>query len=113
VPVCARREVKMKAIVRHAALVLAAAFVLGGDPALAAILFVSNEKDNTVTVLDSETLKIIKTIPVGQRPRGIVISPDFRKRCLDPTFRWRPACGRHERSLRPRMKAGRAMPSSR
>ena len=35
-------------------------------------IFVSNEKDNTVTVLDSETLKTIKTIPTGKRPRGIV-----------------------------------------
>ena len=28
----------------------------------AATIFVSNEKDNTVTVIDSETLKIVKTI---------------------------------------------------
>lgn len=47
--------------------------------ALADTIFVSNEKDNTVTVLDAKTLDIIKTIPTGLRPRGIVITPDFRE----------------------------------
>jgi YVTN family beta-propeller protein len=42
-------------------------------------IFVSNEKDNTVTVLDSETMQVIKTIPTGLRPRGIVMSPDFKE----------------------------------
>ena len=46
-------------------------------PATASEIFVSNERDNTVTVLDSSTLKVIKTIAVGTRPRGIVITPDF------------------------------------
>jgi PQQ-dependent catabolism-associated beta-propeller protein len=45
----------------------------------AGTLFVSNERDNTVTVLDAATLKIVKTIPVGRRPRGLVITPDFRE----------------------------------
>jgi YVTN family beta-propeller protein len=45
----------------------------------AASLFVSNERDNTVTVLDSVTLKAIKTIPVGRRPRGIVVTPDHKE----------------------------------
>ena len=47
-------------------------------PALAWRIFVSNEKDNTITVLDGATLKIIKTVPVGARPRGIVLSHDSR-----------------------------------
>lgn len=42
-------------------------------------LFVSDERDNTVTVIDSATLKVIKKIPVGRRPRGIVIAPDFKE----------------------------------
>jgi YVTN family beta-propeller protein len=42
-------------------------------------LFVSNERDNTVTVLDGESLKILRTIPVGERPRGIVITPDHHE----------------------------------
>ena len=42
-------------------------------------LLVSNEKDNTVTVLAGDTLDIIKTVPVGARPRGMALSPDGGK----------------------------------
>ena len=42
-------------------------------------IFVSNEKDNTVTVIDSETLKVVKTIATGARPRGMIMTPDFKK----------------------------------
>ena len=42
-------------------------------------IFVSNEKDNTVTVLDSETLKIVKTIKTARRPRGIIAEPDYKE----------------------------------
>ena len=47
-------------------------------PANALTIFVTNEKDNTVTVLD-ETLKVIKTIETGLRPRGIRITPDYKE----------------------------------
>ena len=40
------------------------------------MVYVSNEKDNTVTVVDSATMEVVKTIKVGQRPRGITISHD-------------------------------------
>ena len=40
------------------------------------MVYVSNEKDNTVTVVDSTTMEVVKTINVGQRPRGITISHD-------------------------------------
>ena len=40
--------------------------------------WVSNERDNTVSVLDVGTMSLIDTIPVGKRPRGIVFSPDYR-----------------------------------
>lgn len=49
-----------------------------GQSAAAGTAFISNEKDNTVTVLDTETLKVIKSIPVGRRPRGMVLSPDYK-----------------------------------
>ncbi len=45
-------------------------------PALADKIFVSNERDNTITVVDSDTLETIKTIATGRRPRGIVTGPD-------------------------------------
>jgi len=39
-------------------------------------IYVSNEKDNTISVIDGETLELVDTIEVGQRPRGIVLSND-------------------------------------
>lgn len=39
-------------------------------------IFVSNEKDNNVAVIDGNTLKVIDTIAIGERPRGIGVSPD-------------------------------------
>ncbi len=36
-------------------------------------VFVSNEKDNTVSVIDSEKLEVVHTIKVGHRPRGIIL----------------------------------------
>src|SRR6516162_6254118 len=44
--------------------------------AAADTIYVSNEKDNTITVIDGASLEPVKTIPVGQRPRGIVLSKD-------------------------------------
>jgi len=46
------------------------------SPSWAYMVYVSNEKGNSITVLDSTTMKVVKTVPVGQRPRGITISPD-------------------------------------
>ncbi len=45
-----------------------------GTPALAFKAFVSNEKDNSVTVIDTETSSAIKTFKVGERPRGIILA---------------------------------------
>src|SRR5579884_1382207 len=42
----------------------------------AAMIFVTNEKDDTVSVVDSQSLKLVNTIQVGHRPRGIIITPD-------------------------------------
>ena len=45
-------------------------------PATAYTVYVSNEKGNSITVLDSATLEVKETIPVGQRPRGIILTKD-------------------------------------
>ncbi len=50
----------------------------GATPATGWRIFVSNEKSNDVTVIDGADLKVIATIPVGKRPRGIHASPDNR-----------------------------------
>src|SRR5689334_1258688 len=39
-------------------------------------VFVTNERGNSVTVIDAATQKATATIPVGKRPRGIRVSPD-------------------------------------
>ena len=41
-------------------------------------VFVTLEKDNALAVVDAETQALVKTIPIGQRPRGIVLSKDNR-----------------------------------
>ncbi|MFC7556918.1 beta-propeller fold lactonase family protein [Pseudoroseomonas wenyumeiae] len=41
-------------------------------------ILVSNEKDNSITVLDGATLEVTRTVPVGERPRGIALSTDGR-----------------------------------
>ena len=63
--------------VRPRALILAmlAASVTGG-PAFAYTAYVSNEKGNSISVVDTDTMKVVKTVDVGQRPRGITISHD-------------------------------------
>jgi YVTN family beta-propeller protein len=37
---------------------------------------VSNEKSGDISVLDATERKLVLTVPVGKRPRGIVASPD-------------------------------------
>ncbi|MFZ0018763.1 MAG: PQQ-dependent catabolism-associated beta-propeller protein, partial [Acetobacteraceae bacterium] len=45
-------------------------------PGLAYTAYVSNERDNTISVVDLDQMKTVKTIPVGQRPRGITMTKD-------------------------------------
>jgi YVTN family beta-propeller protein len=58
----------------------AVALVLGlGDPApgVAATLLVSNTKSDSVSVIDTESLEVIGTIPVGKgKPNRVVFHPD-------------------------------------
>ncbi|MGH6826874.1 PQQ-dependent catabolism-associated beta-propeller protein [Methyloceanibacter sp.] len=43
------------------------------------LVFVTNEKDNSVTAIDAATLESRKTIPVGKGPRGITSFPDGKE----------------------------------
>src|SRR5438270_1691814 len=54
----------------------AAVWLAGTLPAAAFIAYVSNEKSNTVSVIDTDKWAVIKTIKVGQRPRGIEFTKD-------------------------------------
>src|SRR5689334_340050 len=43
------------------------------------LAFVSNERDGTITVIDTATDRVYSTIKVGGRLRGIRLSPDKQK----------------------------------
>ena len=47
--------------------------------AFAEIIYVSNEKDHNISVIDGNSLEVIKTVKVGHRPRGIILSKDQKK----------------------------------
>src|SRR5258708_8859446 len=46
------------------------------DSAFAYLAYVSNEKGNSVSVIDTDKMELIATIKTGQRPRGIDVSRD-------------------------------------
>lgn len=46
-------------------------------PAWAHEVYVSSEKDNTISVIDTKSLTVVRTFPVGKRPRGIAFSKSF------------------------------------
>lgn len=55
---------------------LATACVCAASGAWAGKAFVSNERGNDITVIDTDTWEVIETFPGGNRPRGITLSPD-------------------------------------
>jgi len=52
------------------------ALSLCATPAGAGEMWVSNEKDDTVSVIDVDTLEVVRTVSTGERPRGIIFSKD-------------------------------------
>src|SRR6266404_2497526 len=61
---------------RHFLVAGIAVWLAGTLPARAFVAYVSNEKSNTVSVIDTDKWAVIKTIKVGQRPRGIEFTRD-------------------------------------
>jgi len=62
---------------RLPAWLLAGVFVAStACPADAYTAYVSNERDNTISVVDLDQMKTVGTVPVGQRPRGITMTKD-------------------------------------
>lgn len=61
---------------RMVSLLLTGASFLNALPAHAYIAYTSNERDNTMSVIDLAKGAVIKTVPTGQRPRGILVTPD-------------------------------------
>jgi YVTN family beta-propeller protein len=46
------------------------------EQALAGRLYVTNESSGDLSVVDVATMRVVATIPLGKRPRGIRLSPD-------------------------------------
>src|SRR6201995_1217644 len=59
-------------------LFLSASWLVAASPASAFVAYVSDEKGNTVSVIDTDTWTVTATIKVGQRPRGIEYTRDGR-----------------------------------
>ena len=55
---------------------VAAALSLAAGASEAREIYVSNEKGNSITIVDGDKLAVVATVPVGNRPRGIALSPD-------------------------------------
>ena len=55
------------------------ATLLGSAPAEAYTVYVSNEKGNSVSVIDTATMAVTGTWKVGRRPRGITVSRDGKE----------------------------------
>ncbi len=47
-----------------------------GGRADAYMAYVSNERDNTISVVDLDQMKTVATVTIGQRPRGITLTKD-------------------------------------
>jgi len=58
------------------------ALALPITPAMAATagyrVLVTNERTGTLTVIDGVTNKVVATVPLGKRPRGLKLSPDHK-----------------------------------
>ncbi|PYM95278.1 MAG: hypothetical protein DME04_05310 [Candidatus Rokuibacteriota bacterium] len=56
---------------------LLAALLTPAAPSAAAMLFITNTKSDSVSVIDTDTLEVVGTIPVGKgKPNRIVFHPD-------------------------------------
>jgi YVTN family beta-propeller protein len=59
-------------------LIASAAVPAPANAAAAYQIFVTNERSGDITIIDGGDFKVVATIPVGKRPRGIHPSPDGR-----------------------------------
>src|SRR3546814_14192269 len=55
---------------------IAIALSLAAGPAAAATAYVSNEKDDSISVINLDTMETVETLEVGMRPRGLTLSHD-------------------------------------
>jgi DNA-binding beta-propeller fold protein YncE len=60
-------------------LIAAAAAGAQATRARGALIAVSNEAGHSVTLIDATSLRVLRTVPLPQRPRGIQFTPDGKK----------------------------------
>lgn len=70
------KKIFFSVIILILAFSLLAAFLPGFTRKKVPLVYVTNERDGTVSVIDAETDKLIKTIDIGARPRGIRMNAD-------------------------------------
>jgi YVTN family beta-propeller protein len=64
-------------VVRFASLFLLAATLLPAVPAVGATLYVTNTKSDSASIIETDTLEVVGTIPLGQgKPNRVVFHPD-------------------------------------
>jgi YVTN family beta-propeller protein len=65
----------MRAIAFNVFALHALAFAITSQ-AIAFTAYVSNEKGNSISIIETDKLAVTKTVPVGHRPRGIALNKD-------------------------------------
>jgi PQQ-dependent catabolism-associated beta-propeller protein len=77
-PIVSDTQRSLRPVPRALLAAVAALAVAGAraDAQHGALIAVSNEAGHTVTLIDARSLKVLRTIGVPQRPRGIEFSPD-------------------------------------
>lgn len=58
---------------------LTVSLFLLSSPVFAEMVYVTLEKDNALAIVDPIKGQLVKTVPIGQRPRGIVLSKDQKQ----------------------------------
>jgi YVTN family beta-propeller protein len=66
----------LAAVTLLAAMSFADAACARRDPATIAYVYVTNERSGDVSVLDADSGDVLATVPLGKRPRGIVLAPN-------------------------------------
>src|SRR5439155_22807077 len=64
-------------LIQAIVLLVCCATVVGATAA--PVAYVSNEGSSSVSVIDTATDKVVSTMKIGQKPRGIAISPDGKR----------------------------------
>ena len=76
--VCSSRRVVVQALMIAVVALLPALPVLAAAPAGYRV-YVTNERGGTLSVIDGESRKVVATVALGKRPRGLKFSPDGKQ----------------------------------